>query len=186
MSERPLIIRDFSSSPPPPSYRSLRSTNLLAPPPYNSIEIDLTGKYFFLSNCTESLIILDGIQYYSPEAAYQSTKTINQTIKYLLSMDIDPFQAYQMGRSIKPFPGWKKHRLRNMLAVVKTKFDTYQNAREKLILTYPKKIIARNDWGDTYWGVCRGTGKNFLGKILMYLRKRYIDSASIDEFFEVV
>jgi predicted NAD-dependent protein-ADP-ribosyltransferase YbiA (DUF1768 family) len=31
-------------------------------------------------------------------------------------------------------------------------------------------LIEGNTWNDRYWGVCRGTGKNRLGQILMRIR----------------
>jgi len=147
-------------------------------------EIDLTGKYFFLSNCTDSPIIFNGIMYQSTEAAYQSIKTKSIKIKYQLSQVDDVSEAYCIGRNLIPFYGWKRKRLSSMRDIVKLKFDTYPNAKEKLMLTYPKKIVARNNWGDTYWGIYNNKGNNFLGKILMNIRRKYIYEKELEEFWE--
>ena len=32
------------------------------------------------------------------------------------------------------------------------------------------ELIEGNEWSDTFWGVCRGQGENWLGKILMKTR----------------
>ena len=36
--------------------------------------------------------------------------------------------------------------------------------------TGEQELVEGNSWGDTYWGVCKGEGKNKLGKILMRVR----------------
>ena len=41
----------------------------------------------------------------------------------------------------------------------------------RLVETGTEELVEGNDWGDTYWGVCKGTGKNMLGKILMEVRE---------------
>jgi ribA/ribD-fused uncharacterized protein len=42
--------------------------------------------------------------------------------------------------------------------------------KEKLKATGDAYIEETNNWGDTYWGVCNGEGKNYLGQILMDIR----------------
>ena len=32
-------------------------------------------------------------------------------------------------------------------------------------------LVEKNDWGDTFWGVCSGKGENYLGRLLMQVRK---------------
>jgi hypothetical protein len=39
-----------------------------------------------------------------------------------------------------------------------------------LLLTGDEELIEGNFWGDVFWGVCNGVGKNHLGKILMEVR----------------
>jgi predicted NAD-dependent protein-ADP-ribosyltransferase YbiA (DUF1768 family) len=39
-----------------------------------------------------------------------------------------------------------------------------------LVSTDDRELIEGNTWGDTYWGVCGGRGKNMLGKLLMEVR----------------
>ena len=36
------------------------------------------------------------------------------------------------------------------------------------------ELIEGNDWHDTFWGVCNGIGKNWLGKILEEERDKYL------------
>ena len=41
---------------------------------------------------------------------------------------------------------------------------------QKLIETGNAKLVEGNCWGDKFWGVCKGEGKNNLGLILMKVR----------------
>jgi hypothetical protein len=43
--------------------------------------------------------------------------------------------------------------------------------RALLISTGDTQLIEENTWGDTFWGVCNGIGKNMLGIILMDVRR---------------
>jgi hypothetical protein len=39
-----------------------------------------------------------------------------------------------------------------------------------LLATKGHDLAEGNWWGDTFWGTCKGTGHNHLGKILMDIR----------------
>ena len=53
---------------------------------------------------------------------------------------------------------------------VKAKFSKNPILKAKLLATGDAELIEGNWWNDTYWGVCKGVGKNKLGKILMRVR----------------
>lgn len=64
-----------------------------------------------------------------------------------------------------------------MLACLRSKFAPDANLDRpelnldrRLIATSPRVLVEGNTWGDTYWGVCRGAGKNMLGRLLMLVR----------------
>jgi len=57
-----------------------------------------------------------------------------------------------------------------MYEVCLAKFKQHADLREKLLSTGSVQLIEGNDWNDREWGVCNGTGKNKLGKILMRIR----------------
>ncbi len=42
---------------------------------------------------------------------------------------------------------------------------------QKLINTGDAELIEKNYWHDYFWGECNGKGENWLGKILMQIRK---------------
>jgi predicted NAD-dependent protein-ADP-ribosyltransferase YbiA (DUF1768 family) len=58
-----------------------------------------------------------------------------------------------------------------MYQCVKDKFTRNQDLKEQLIATGNEELVEGNTWGDIYWGVSRGRGKNMLGKILMRVRE---------------
>ena len=47
-----------------------------------------------------------------------------------------------------------------------------------LIKTEDSELIFGNTWNDRVWGICRGTGENLLGKILMKVRQELKKSSS--------
>ena len=41
----------------------------------------------------------------------------------------------------------------------------------RLLATGSTELIEGNNWNDTFWGVCRGRGRNMLGQLLMEVRE---------------
>lgn len=64
---------------------------------------------------------------------------------------------------------WEFEKLSVMEQILRQKF---KNAVPAGVLgsTGKATLIEGNTWGDTYWGVCGGTGENHLGKLLMKIR----------------
>ena len=59
------------------------------------------------------------------------------------------------------------------IVVVSSRSEVVSEATHaNLLATGKATLVEGNSWGDTFWGVCRGKGKNMLGKILMRVRKR--------------
>lgn len=59
-----------------------------------------------------------------------------------------------------------------MFDIMKAKFDQHPEAK-KLLLSTGNKVIEEITPTETHWGIGKGTGKNYLGKILMALRSYY-------------
>ena len=57
-----------------------------------------------------------------------------------------------------------------MFELLKEKFSD-NKLKKKLLATGHAKLIEGNWWGDTFWGVCKGEGKNMLGRLLMVVRE---------------
>ena len=42
-----------------------------------------------------------------------------------------------------------------------------------------QELVEGNEWGDVFWGVCKGVGDNHLGKLLMEFRERVKKDESV-------
>lgn len=133
-----------------------------------------TGTKFWLSNFWITPIIAKDATYKSVEHAYQALKTDDPTWRQRIMDAKMPADARRIGRCIPKDlirPEWDNVRLEVMRILVKRKFK--HPALLKLLLdTGEAEIIHDNTWNDTFYGVCRGTGENHLGKILMDIRAK--------------
>lgn len=131
-----------------------------------------TGEYEFLSNFYPCSIEYEGLSYTSTEHAYQAAKTLNLEDRLQISLVDSPGKAKQMGKRVELRPDWEQIKDKVMFDLVLQKFNAL-DLREKLLATDNKYLEETNWWNDRYWGVCKGTGKNMLGVILMNVRAYY-------------
>lgn len=75
-----------------------------------------------------------------------------------------------MGRTITLRPGWENMKVRTMLELLELKFEPGTSLANRLLATGDEDLVEGNHWNDTFWGVCRGKGENWLGKSLMTVR----------------
>lgn len=130
-----------------------------------------TGEYRFLSNFFPAPVVLDGIEYPTVEHAYQAAKTEIEADREKVALARTPGEAKRVGRTLHLRPNWDTHwRKRVMRELLRQKFHDCLLAR-KLEETEDFELVEGNYWGDTYWGVCNGVGKNMLGKLLMEIRE---------------
>lgn len=129
------------------------------------------GKYYFLSNFYPSKVTWNGITYTNNESAFQSAKT-KDLKKRLQFVNLDPSMAKRKGRHIQLRGDWEKAKYDIMYDIVLAKFSQNEELRKKLIATKNETLIEGNTWGDKIWGKYNGVGKNYLGKILMQVRKK--------------
>lgn len=129
------------------------------------------GEYRFLSNFYLCPIEYDGITYPSSEHAYQAAKTFDVKIRKKIAAIKTPNQCKKTGKTIPIRPDWNDVKLFVMKEIVGIKFRTNLDLKEKLLATNDAELIEGNWWGDKYWGVCKGEGFNYLGKILTKLRE---------------
>lgn len=80
-----------------------------------------------------------------------------------------PLAAKRTGRVVLLRADWEEVKVEVMRAVLKAKFSDPELA-DALLATNDAELIEGNWWGDKFWGVCRGVGKNKLGQLLMQLR----------------
>lgn len=130
-------------------------------------------EYRFLSNSHICDIYFDGLLYTSTESAYQAGKLSHNKRKPFTIMS--PSEAMKEGRlrhldSEKAY--WDTIKIEVMFIVLVEKFKIPE-LRAMLLATGDKYLEETNWWGDVFWGVCDGKGKNKLGQLLMIIRDYY-------------
>lgn len=129
------------------------------------------GDYRFLSNFAESEVHTpDGQTYPTVEHAYQASKSFDQEYRNRVSEDKTPAKAKFRGRQVNLRSDWEAVKDRIMYRLVLEKFTASKRLQALLIGTGHQVLVEGNSWGDTYWGVCNGSGQNKLGEILMRVR----------------
>jgi ribA/ribD-fused uncharacterized protein len=128
------------------------------------------GEYRFLSNFWASPMTVIGISYLNAESAYQASKTLDLDVRATFS-SVSGGVAKRMGRKLVLRPDWTiPLNLEMMELCLRSKFMCNPDLREKLLLTGDAELEETNDWNDTFWGVSKGKGTNYLGKLLMEIR----------------
>ena len=161
----------------------------------NSIE-GFKGEWSFLSNFYPCEIQYDGLTYKSVEHFYVAMKCNNDQIfngkhytvldfREMISLIPNPGLVKKIGQKIIIRSDWDVRKLGFMNWAIREKFKDI-NLLELLLSTGDMDIIETNNWGDTFWGVCNGNGKNHLGKILMKVRdelRGVKKKTGLEEFF---
>ena len=131
---------------------------------------EFKGKYFFLSNFYNAQVEYEGLLYKNNEAAFQSAKVVDMERRKQFCK-LDPSTAKRKGRNVTLRHDWEQIKDKVMEDCVRDKFTRNEELRQRLLDTGDEELVEGNVWGDQYWGVCRGRGKNMLGKILMRVRE---------------
>lgn len=129
------------------------------------------GPHRFLSNFYPATVEMDGFYYPTVEHAYQAAKSDDEFVRLEVASLLSPSAAKHRGQSIAVRPGWWDMQLAVMYILVRDKFTRHGDLANRLRATGSARLVEANDWGDTFWGVCRGRGSNHLGEILMRVRQ---------------
>lgn len=132
--------------------------------------VDFRGPYRFLSNFHMAPVDWMGEQYPSTEHAYQAAKTLDPAKQKWIREMGNCYQAKKAGNTVDLRPDWENIKVWVMTTLVREKFLRHWDLREMLLATKDTLLVEGNTWGDTFWGVCEGKGRNELGKILMDVR----------------
>jgi hypothetical protein len=134
---------------------------------------EFQGQFRWLSNFwfVNGGIEYEGVIYPTVEHAFQAAKTLDPNERQAVRSAASPGKAKRVGRRVTMRPDWHLVKLEIMEDLVRQKFTNDPELRKKLLRTGNKPIQEGNTWGDTFWGVCRGKGKNHLGRIIMKVRE---------------
>ena len=127
------------------------------------------GEFEYRSNFYNSPILILGYNYPTAEHAYQYFKMVTRKGQIAIVQASTPGHAKRLSHQYPIKSDWDSKKLLVMQYVVMQKFT--QNAEIASILVSSKDyIVEENEWNDTFWGTCNGTGYNHLGIILMGVR----------------
>jgi len=133
----------------------------------------------FLSNFYPSTIYVDKKPFATVEHAYQAHKTLDETSIELIRKAKTPQDAKKLGRCVQLRPDWEEVKIPLMRSYLKQKFEN-PFLMHLLIDTGTAQLVHNNSWNDRFWGVCRGVGQNWLGRLLMEIREDLISTISKD------
>lgn len=128
------------------------------------------GPYAWLSNFYPAAVKLDGVVYVTLEHAFQAAKTLDPAERREIQLCSSPGQAKRLDRKVKLRRDWESVKVAVMRGLLRNKFTDSDLAR-LLRDTGDCELIEGNSWNDRFWGVCGGVGKNWLGRLLMEVRK---------------
>jgi len=135
---------------------------------------DFNGNYRFLSNFYPCTVEYEGITYPSNEHYYVAMKTTDLNLRREVANVSTPGQVKRFGRAMEIRPDWDSVKLQVMEYGLRQKFSDPSLA-QMLKDTGDAQLVEWNTWHDCIWGVCScpkcgGSGKNYLGKLLMKIR----------------
>ena len=146
----------------------------LEPAPMTMGKVDLfRGENSFLSNMSDSPIIINGESYPTVEHAFQAAKFSDPAKRKAIAEAKTAADAKRLGKQSGMRPDWNERRVKIMEDILRAKFDQNAELKQKLIDTGDTELIEGNTWGDKFWGQVDGIGENNLGKLLMKLREEF-------------
>jgi ribA/ribD-fused uncharacterized protein len=134
--------------------------------------LDFSGSYSFLSNFWDCPIVYDSVQYKSSEHAYMCQKTFDEELRLKIRNAPTANKAKTLARGVPLRSDWEEVKLTIMYEVLYAKFTQNEDLKLKLLATGNRYLEEGNWWGDVIWGVCKGVGTNYLGQLLMTVRKQ--------------
>jgi ribA/ribD-fused uncharacterized protein len=138
-------------------------------------------QYAALSNFSQYRVKFEGEFYRTSEHAFQAAKTLDPSQRTMVRLILRASEAKVMGRNLTLRPNWEELKLGVMETILIDKFTRHVQAREILLSTGEEELIEGNTWHDHFWGVCSICdvgGENWLGKLLMKIRKELRDGVA--------
>ena len=126
-------------------------------------------KYALLSNFRRAPFVWTAVERATAEHAFQASKTLDKRQQGLIRSANSPGAAKRLGRRVDLRPDWEDVKDDLMRSILEAKFEVPE-LRDALLATDDADLVEGNTWGDTYWGVCDGEGRNQLGLTLMRIR----------------
>lgn len=139
------------------------------------------GEYRFLSNFYPSKFDYNDAHFATSEHAFQAMKAVERSDFFKIANAPSPSAAKRLGREVYIKRDWDLIKEDVMGDVLYAKFTQNEGLKDCLLNTKNWYLEETNTWNDTYWGVCKGVGRNRLGVLLMKLRDELRNSMTLEE-----
>lgn len=139
------------------------------------------GPYAFLSNFSESPVVMAGMTYPTVENAFQAAKTLNKELRVQFTR-CSPNYAKCLGRRVDLRPDWEDVKDSVMFSLLEQKFAFGTPLANALIRTQGAYLCEGNTWHDNHFGACTCDRclyvehHNVLGMSLMCIRENLLQS----------
>jgi ribA/ribD-fused uncharacterized protein len=133
----------------------------------------MSDEYGCFSNFAPYPIELDGKRWSTSEHYFQAQKFDDSEQQEAIRREKSPMVAARMSRDRKKKlrRDWESAKVAVMRQTVRAKFTQHLDLRAILLATGDATLVEHTE-NDTYWGDGGdGSGKNWLGKILMEIRE---------------
>ena len=129
---------------------------------------NFSGDYEFLSNFYFAPITdVVGNLWGSTEQFYQACKTLDTKEWTEIYYSKGPGDAKRLGQKVTLREDWDRIKIDVMYEALCYKFTQHPELMKWLKETGDAYLEEGNTWNDTFWGVCKGKGKNMLGVLLI-------------------
>lgn len=132
---------------------------------------EFKGDNFFLHTAKLCNFQYDGFYWESIDVAFDYARVIDKSNAYRF-LGLNSCQSKLLANSLPNVENWDSIKLDVMYELNKCKFLQNRDLMDRLCST-DYYLANNNSYGDSYWGIHNGVGKNYLGLILMLIRKEY-------------
>jgi ribA/ribD-fused uncharacterized protein len=133
-----------------------------------------SGEFLGLSNVTPFVVRIADVEFPTLEHAFQALRWPRRQDWIEISKIPSPWDVRRRSEELLyPQTGWEEKKLLIMYKLLQQKFQ-FAPYKSLLLKTWPRQLIEENHWKDRYWGVYKGKGENWLGRLLMRVRLELI------------
>lgn len=127
------------------------------------------GEHRWLSNFEPCPVVLDGRSYVSVENAYQAAKTTDLSARRPFE-ECPAHVSKRKGYRLKLRDNWELIKIPIMLGLLRQKYR-HLNFKKRLKDTGTGWLEEGNHHGDRFYGTVNRKGKNYLGRLIMFVRE---------------
>ena len=134
-----------------------------------------TEPHGYMSNYWKAKFFLDNNWWATTEHYYQAIKTFDVNEQEQVRNAAKANDARLLGQKVTLRPDFNEVKDQLMKTCLIAKFNQHPDLKKQLLDTGDAELIEDSPT-DFYWGCGKdGTGKNMLGKLLMELRKEFLN-----------